>query len=278
MLLLLLLHLLAYSLTVKFFTSLRGYNTVDFIHLVILWYIQILLGVIHSGDNGSIVLGLARRVSDHSLRGPTTQVLSCDSTSDEAAILHLQAVHIGLGNSGLLLLRANSMLGVIIILLLLLLLLRDLLLLIVRLLCQMVCLHTTWDWTWSILSWVVGGARVSWVRTVHDAGSWSQVDVSTTLFSLNIFVDILDIWNHRVLSWRELVVLQFLLVRRLLYLSVHSSLLLILLLLLRLLLHRGLSGGRSTTHRAEAYLSQRCVVVRLLLLDVVVVVQLLLLM
>ena len=131
-LLLLLLHLLADSLAVKFFTCLRGYNTVDFIHLVV-----ILLGVVHSSHTRSIVLGLAWRVSHHSLGRPTTQVLRCDSTCVEATIL--QAIHIGLGDSSGLRLRADSMLGVIIILLLLLLLL----LLLIRLLCQMVCLHNT---------------------------------------------------------------------------------------------------------------------------------------
>lgn len=80
--------------------------------------------------------------------------------------------------------------------------------------------------------------------------------MTATLFSLDIFVDILDVRYHGVLARRELVTLQLLLLlnRQLLQLGVDRSLLL-------LLLHGGVGRARTSTQRAEPHGSQRAVVI-----------------
>ena len=79
--------------------------------------------------------------------------------------------------------------------------------------------------------------------------------MTATLFSLDIFVDILDVRYHGVLARRELVTLQLLLLlnRQLLQLGVDRSLL--------LLLHGGVGRARTSTQRAEPHGSQRAVVI-----------------
>ena len=93
---------------------------------------------------------------------------------------------------------------------------------------------------------VVLGSRMGRVGPINDASSWGQMHMTRALLALDILIDVLDVRNHRILAWRELVIRSTRLRQGCdSHLRGHYTLLLLLLLLL--LLHGRLGGTRSAT-------------------------------